>query len=161
MQGDATVIKYLNDALAHELTAVNQYWLHYRLQDDWGLTAMAAKSRAESIEEMEHADKLIARILFLGGSPSMAAAPGLKIGRDPLETLENDLAAEQGAVALYKEARGVCEKAGDFVSMQLFEALLADEEGHVGALETQIDLHRRIGAERYAQLNAAAIDSAE
>lgn len=160
MKGDDKVIKVLNDALAHEMAAVNQYWLHYRLQDDWGLAKMAAKSREESIEEMHHADKLIARILFLGGHPNMQKTGALRIGESPRETLEADLAAELDAVALYKAARLTCQEAGDFVSMKLFEDLLADEEGHIDFLETQLDLYDRIGAERYALLNAASMDAA-
>jgi len=160
MKGDEKVIKVLNDALHHELAAVNQYWLHYRIQDDWGLARMAAKSREESIEEMHHADKLIARILFLGGHPNMQKAAALRIGESPRETLEADLAAELDAAALYKSARLTCQEAGDYVSMKLFEELLADEEGHIDFLETQLDLFDRIGAERYAMLNAATMDEA-
>ncbi|WP_281955590.1 bacterioferritin, partial [Pseudophaeobacter arcticus] len=154
MKGDPKVIDYLNKALRHELTAVSQYWLHYRLQDDWGLGSMAKKSREESIEEMQHADDLIERILFLGGHPNLQKLDPLRIGQTPKETLECDLAAEESARALYKEAREVCNEAGDYVTMKLFETLMADEEGHIDFLETQLDLHDRIGAENYAQLNA-------
>ncbi|MFV0360769.1 bacterioferritin [Tropicimonas sp.] len=161
MQGDAKVIGYLNDALRSELTAVSQYWLHYRLQDDWGLGRMAAKSREESIEEMHHADKLIQRILFLEGHPNLQKLDPLKIGEGPKETLECDLAAEREAQALYKEARAYCQSIGDFVSMELFQELLTDEEGHIDFLETQIDLYLRLGAERYAQLNASPMDAGE
>ncbi|PVH27436.1 bacterioferritin [Pararhodobacter oceanensis] len=161
MKGDEKVIEYLNKALRHELTAVSQYWLHYRLQDDWGLGKMAKKSREESIEEMEHADKLIARILFLGGHPNLQKLNPLRIGQTPRETLDCDLAAEVEARALYKEARECCHAAGDYVSMALFEALMADEEGHIDFLETQIDLFERVGAEKYALLNATTMDEAE
>ncbi|MBO9474026.1 MULTISPECIES: bacterioferritin [unclassified Shimia] len=161
MKGNPEVIEYLNKSLRHELTAVSQYWLHYRLQEDWGLIHMAKKSREESIEEMEHADKLIARIIFLGGHPNLQKLDPLRIGQTPLETLECDLAAEVSARELYSEARKCCQEAGDFVSMKLFEELLADEEGHIDFLETQLELHERIGAERYAQLNAATMDEAE
>lgn len=161
MKGDQKVIEYLNKSLRHELTAVNQYWLHYRLQDDWGLVHMAKKSREESIEEMQHADSLIERILFLGGHPNLQKLDPLRIGETPRETLECDLAAEIDARALYAEARKHCQDVGDFVSMKLFEGLLADEEGHIDFLETQLELHDHIGAENYAQLNAAKMDEAE
>ncbi|OED47067.1 bacterioferritin [Leisingera sp. S232] len=161
MQGDAKVIDYLNKALRHELTAVSQYWLHYRLQDDWGLGSMAQKSREESIEEMQHADKLIERILFLGGHPNLQKLDPLRIGQTPKETLECDLAAEVDARALYKEARDACNTAGDYVTQKLFEDLMADEEGHIDFLETQLDLHDRIGAENYAQLNATKMAEIE
>ncbi len=161
MKGNPEVIEYLNKSLRHELTAVSQYWLHYRLQEDWGLLHMAKKSREESIEEMEHADKLIARIIFLGGHPNLQKLDPLRIGQTPLETLECDLAAEISARELYAEARQCCQAAGDFVSMKLFEELIADEEGHIDFLETQLELHERLGAEKYAQLNAAPMDEAE
>lgn len=161
MQGDPKVIEYLNKSLRHELTAVSQYWLHYRLQDDWGLGKMAKKSREESIEEMEHADKLIERIIFLEGHPNLQKLDPLRIGQNPKETLECDLAAEVDARALYKEAREYCREAGDYVSMGLFESLLSDEEGHIDFLETQLDLYERIGAENYAQLNATTMDEAD
>ncbi|MCD9148591.1 bacterioferritin [Pseudophaeobacter flagellatus] len=161
MKGDPKVIDYLNKALRHELTAVSQYWLHYRLQDDWGLGSMAKKSREESIEEMQHADNLIERILFLGGHPNLQKLDPLRIGQTPKETLECDLAAEESARALYKEAREICNQAGDYVTMKLFETLMADEEGHIDFLETQLDLHDRIGAENYAQLNATKMEAVE
>jgi bacterioferritin len=161
MKGDKKVIEYLNKALRHELTAVSQYWLHYRLQDDWGLGSMAKKSREESIEEMEHADKLIERIIFLEGHPNLQKLDPLRIGENPRETLECDLAAEQRARALYKEARDVCKEAGDYVSMGLFESLMSDEEGHIDFLETQIELYDRVGPELFAQLNATKMEDAE
>ncbi|MEZ5675811.1 bacterioferritin [Thalassovita litoralis] len=161
MKGDAKVIDYLNRAIRSELTAVSQYWLHYRLQEDWGLGKMAAKSREESIEEMHHADKLIARVLLLGGHPNLQKLDPLRIGQTARETLEADLAAEEEARALYKEAREYCNSAGDYISMKLFEELLADEEGHIDFLETQLGLHDRIGAEKYEQLNASTMDEAE
>lgn len=131
MKGEDKVIDYLNRALRSELTAVSQYWLHYRLQEDWGLGHMAKKSREESIEEMHHADKLIARILFLEGHPNLQKLDPIRTGQDPKETLECDLAAEQEARALYKEAREYCASVGDWVTKELFEELLADEEGHI------------------------------
>ncbi|MCR8550158.1 bacterioferritin [Salipiger sp. P9] len=161
MKGDDTVIDYLNKALRSELTAVSQYWLHFRLQEDWGLGHMAKKSREESIEEMHHADKLISRIIFLGGHPNLQKLDPLRIGQTPKETLEADLAAEQEARALYKEAREYCNSAGDYVTMKLFEELLIDEEGHIDFLETQLELYGKLGEERYALLNASPMDEAE
>ena len=154
MKGDTGVIDYLNKGLRSELTAVSQYWLHYRLQDDWGYGKLAKKSREESIEEMHHADKLIARIIFLEGHPNLQTLDPLRIGETAKETLECDLAAEYEAVKLYKEARDHCEKVGDYVSKNLFEELLTDEEGHIDFLETQLGLLGRIGEERWGLLNA-------
>ena len=161
MKGDPKIIEYLNKSLRHELTAVSQYWLHYRLQEDWGLGHMAKKSREESIEEMGHADKLIERIIFLEGHPNLQKLDPLRIGQTPKETLECDLAAEIDARALYKEAREYCRDAGDYVSMSLFEQLMSDEEGHIDFLETQLDLYERIGEANYAQLNASKMDEGE
>ncbi len=161
MKGDQGVIDYLNKALRAELTAVSQYWLHYRLQEDWGLGKLAKKSRAESIEEMNHADKLIARIIFLEGHPNLQTLDPLRIGETPRETVEADLAAELEAVALYKEARDYCEKVRDFVSKNIFEELLTDEEGHVDFLETQLGLMDRIGQQNWDQLNAEATNEVE
>ena len=161
MKGDDKVIDYLNKALRSELTAVSQYWLHYRLQEDWGLGHMAKKSREESIEEMHHADKLIQRIIFLGGHPNLQKLDPLRIGQEPKETLEADLAAEREARALYKEAREHCESVGDYVTKNLFEELMADEEGHIDFLETQLELYERVGDERYAVINATPMSEAE
>lgn len=161
MKGDAKVIDYLNRAIRSELTAVSQYWLHYRLQEDWGLGHMARKSREESIEEMHHADKLIARVIFLEGHPNLQKLDPLRIGQTPRETLECDMAAEQEARSLYREAREYCAEAGDYVTMKLFEELLADEEGHIDFLETQLDLFDKMGAEKYMQLNASKMDESE
>lgn len=161
MKGDPKVIDVLNDALRHELTAVSQYWLHYRLQEDWGLGKMAKKSREESIEEMEHADKLITRIITLGGHPNLQKLDPLRIGQNVQEALEADLAGEESARALYKKARDICNDAGDYVSMKLFEELMADEEGHIDFLETQIELYNKLGEASYMQLNASTYDEAE
>ena len=161
MKGDKKVIEYLNAALRSELTAVSQYWLHYRLQEDWGFGHLAAKSRAESIEEMHHADRLIERIIFLEGHPNLQKLDPLRIGQTARETLEADLAGEHDARTLYREARDHCEKVGDHVSKNLFEALIADEEGHIDFLETQLGLMARIGEDKYEMLNARPADSAE
>lgn len=154
MKGDTKVIEYLNAALRSELTAVSQYWLHYRLQEDWGFGQLAAKSRAESVEEMHHADKLIARIIFLEGHPNLQKLDALRIGQTVLETLQADLAAEHDARRLYVEARNHCDQVNDFPTKQLFEELIADEEGHIDFLETQLGLYEKLGEERYCLLNA-------
>ena len=161
MKGDPKVIEYLNAALRSELTAINQYWLHYRLQEDWGYGRIAAKSREESVEEMHHADKLVARILFLEGHPNLQKLDPLRIGQTLRETLECDLAGEHDARTLYIEARKHCEEVGDFVSKALFESLITDEEGHIDFLETQIALFDEIGAEQYGLLNAKPANEAE
>lgn len=161
MKGDKKVIEYLNAALRSELTAVSQYWLHYRLQDDWGLGHLAAKSRAESIEEMNHADRLIERIIFLEGHPNLQKLDPLRIGQNAKESMECDLAGEHDARTLYIEARDHCESVGDYVTKALFEALIADEEGHIDFLETQLDLLDRLGDAQYQQLNAKPASEAE
>lgn len=161
MKGEDKVIEYLNKALRHELTAVSQYWLHYRLQEDWGYMKLAKKSREESIEEMGHADELIARIIFLEGHPNLQVLDPLRIGQTVREALECDLQAEYSARALYKEAREVCRDIGDYVSMTLFDKLLADEESHIDFLETQLQLHDEIGAQNYGALNAEPADAAD
>lgn len=161
MKGDAKVVEYLNAALRSELTAVSQYWLHYRLQEDWGYGRIADKSRAESIEEMNHADRLIQRIIFLEGHPNLQKLDPLRIGQTIRETMEADLAGEHDARSLYIEARDHCEKVGDYVSKALFEDLIADEEGHIDFLETQISLHDRLGEQNYGLLNAKPANEAE
>ena len=159
MKGNQTVIDYLNKALMAELTAVNQYWLHYRMLDDWGYAKLAKKEREESIEEMHHADKLVTRIIFLEGLPNMQRLDPLMIGQNVKEILECDLKAEYGARALYMEARAACRKEDDYISMLLFEELLGDEEGHIDFIETQLGLLNDIGAQMYGQLNASSTDS--
>lgn len=161
MKGDAKVIEYLNAALRSELTAVSQYWLHYRLQEDWGYGHVADKSRAESIEEMHHADRLIKRIIFLEGHPNLQKLDPLRIGQNLKETLEADLAGEHDARNLYIEARDHCEQVGDYVSKALFEDLIGDEEGHIDFLETQLQLHDEIGSQQYGLLNAKPASQAE
>ena len=151
MKGDAKVVEYLNKALRHELTAVNQYWLHYRLLDNWGYKDLAKQWRKESIEEMEHADKLIERIIFLDGFPNLQVLDPLHIGQNVKEVLDCDLAAEMSARALYQEAATYCHSAKDYVSRYLFETLMADEEHHIDFLETQLDLVAKLGLELYAQ----------
>jgi bacterioferritin len=151
MQGDAKVIDYLNKGLRHELTAINQYWLHYRILDNWGLKEMAKVWRKESIEEMEHADKFTARILFLEGFPNMQVLDPLRIGQNVKEILECDLAAEHSARALYQEAATYCHSVKDYVTRDMFESVMKDEEDHIDFLETQLDLIKRVGLELYTQ----------
>lgn len=161
MKGEAQVIERLNEALFLELGAVNQYWLHYRLLDDWGYGLLAKKEREESIEEMQHADKIIERIIFLEGHPNLQNVAPLKIGQNIKEVLEADLAGELDARASYKKSREICNELGDYVTMKLFEDLLSDEEGHIDFLETQLELLGKLGEEKYGQLNAESANEAE
>jgi bacterioferritin len=158
MKGDMKVIEYLNDALRHELTAVNQYWLHYRLLDNWGYRALAHQWRKESIEEMRHADRLIERIIFLDGFPNMQTLDSLHIGQTVKDVIDRDLQAELTARALYEQAATHCHAVKDYVTRMLFEELLRDEESHIDFLETQLDLISRLGAELYAQYHIGELD---
>ena len=158
MQGDARVIEYLNRGLRHELAAINQYWLHYRLLDNWGYRALAKQWRKELIEEMEHADKLVQRIIFLDGFPNMQVLDPLHIGQTVREVLDCDLDAEMRARALYEEAATHCHTVKDYVTRDLFEKLMKDEEDHIDFLETQLDLVRKLGLELYAQHQIGELD---
>ena len=151
MRGDQQVIDYLNKALRHELAAVNQYWLHYRILDNWGYRDLAKTWREESIEEMRHADRLVARILFLDGQPNMQSLDQLRIGKSVKEILDCDLAAELDARTLYLEAARHCDSVNDRVSMNLFEQLTTDEEHHIDFLEAQLTLVDQLGLQLYAQ----------
>jgi bacterioferritin len=151
MRGDARVVEYLNKGLRHELTAINQYWLHYRILDNWGFKELAKQWRKESIEEMEHADKFTARILFLDGFPNMQVLDPLRIGQNVKEVMECDLAAEIDARNLYQEAATYCHSVKDYVSRDLFEKLMKDEEDHIDFLETQLGLIEKVGLELYSQ----------
>jgi bacterioferritin len=151
MRGDAKVIDYLNQALKHELTAINQYWLHYRILDNWGYKELAKTWREESIEEMRHADTLTARILFLEGYPNMQSINPLRIGQSVQEIIDCDLVAENEARALYLDAAQYCESVNDRVSRNLFEKLAGDEEEHIDFLETQLELIKQVGSQLYAQ----------
>jgi len=151
MKGDAKVIEFLNRGLRHELAAINQYWLHYRLFEHWGFRDLAKIWRKESIEEMQHADKLVERILFLDGFPNMQVIDPLHIGQNVKEVLDCDLAAEMHARALYEEAATRCHAAKDYVSRDLFEGIMKDEEDHIDFLETQLDLVSKLGVELYSQ----------
>ena len=158
MKGDDRVIEYLNRGLRSELTAVNQYWLHYRILDNWGYKELAKKWREESIEEMHHADKFVARILFLEGFPNMQSLDPLRIGENIEEILKADLDAEIGARALYLEAAQYCASINDRVSKNLFEQLAHDEEEHIDFLETQQELIRQVGVQLYAQKHIGKLE---
>ena len=159
MQGDAQVIEFLNKALLNELTAVNQYWLHYRMLAHWGIKKLAAFERAESIDEMKHADMLAERILFLDGLPNFQALGRLKIGESVEEMLKSDLAQEQEAIPVLKDAIAHCESVRDYISREIFERILENEEEHVDVLEQQFDMIARMGLENYIQLNSEVVAS--
>jgi len=158
MKGDAKVLDYLNRGLRSELTAINQYWLHYRILDDWGYKELAKTWRKESIEEMGHADRFVERILFLDGFPNLQVLDPLRIGQNVREILECDLAAEYDARGLYQEAAIYCDSVGDKVSKNLFEELMADEEHHIDFLETQLNLVEQVGIQLYAQKHIGGVD---
>jgi bacterioferritin len=154
MKGDPKVIDFLNEVLKGELTAINQYWLHYRLFDHWGVKKLAEFERHESIDEMKHADMLAERILFLDGLPNFQLLGRLRIGESVEEALKADLDLEYEAVALLKDAIEYCEKVRDYGSRDLFQRILDSEEEHVDTLETQFEMIERMGIQNYIQLNA-------
>jgi len=149
MKGDAKVIEFLNKALYNELTAINQYFLHAKMLKNWGLKELAAHEYHESIDEMKHADTLAERILFLDGLPNFQALGKLRIGENPRELLQCDLALELEALPLLKEAIAHCEVVADYGSRNLFAAILVSEEEHVDWIETQLALIERIGEQNY------------
>jgi bacterioferritin len=159
MQSDPTVVEYLNKGLRHELTAINQYWLHYRFLRNWGMLEMAKAWRKESIEEMNHADRITDRIIFLDGFPNMQVLDPLRIGQNVKEIIEGDLALEISARSLYEEAATHCHSVQDYVSRDLFEDLMKEEEHHIDFLETQLDLIGRIGLELYMQSHVGGLES--
>tara|TARA_E500000305_G_scaffold109967_1_gene116429 strand:- start:161 stop:652 length:492 start_codon:yes stop_codon:yes gene_type:complete len=156
MKGDDKVIEFLNKALTNELTAINQYWLHYRVLANWGVTKLAEYERHESIDEMKHADILADRVLYLDGLPNFQAIHKLKVGESVEEILKADLALEMEAIPLLKDAIEHCEKVRDYVSREIFERILESEEEHVDFLETQFELIERVGLANYIQLNSSA-----
>ncbi|MFK7840238.1 MAG: bacterioferritin [Bdellovibrionales bacterium] len=161
MQGDKQVIADLNAALKKELGAINQYFLHARMLDDWGVTKLGKHEYNESIEEMKHAEELIDRILFLGGLPNLQEVGKLHIGENVKEILECDLKIEVEGVVAYKKAIAHARDVQDFVTEDLFKKILTDEEGHVDYLETQLELIEQIGIENYIQLNSESPLDAE
>lgn len=154
MKGDAEVIKFLNKALKNELTAINQYFLHSRMLKDWGISVLAEKEYKESIEEMEHADWLIERILFLGGLPNLQALGKLRIGENVAEILECDLKLEHDAIPLLRDGVEHCEKVRDYVSRDLLNRILTNEEEHVDWIETQQEMIQQMGIQNYVQLQS-------
>jgi bacterioferritin len=154
MQGDAQVIDFLNKALTNELTAINQYWLHYRVLKNWGLEKLAEYERRESIDEMKHADTLADRILFLDGLPNFQALHKLKVGETVEEVLKADLALEMEALPLLKDAIKHCEGIRDYTSREVFERILESEEQHIDFLETQFEMLARMGLQNYVQLQS-------
>ena len=149
MKGDAKVIEYLNKALYNELIAINQYFLHAKMLKNWGLKELAEHEYHESIDEMKHADKLSERILFLEGLPNFQALGKLRIGENPRELIECDLALELEALPTLRDAIAQCESVGDSVSRKLFTDILDSEEEHIDWLETQLALIERIGEQNY------------
>ena len=154
MKGDKKVIALLNEALKNELTAINQYWLHYRMLANWGVTRLAEHERHESIDEMKHADQLADRILFLEGLPNFQALGQLHIGESVEEILKADLKLELEAVRQLKGAVAHCEKVQDYPSRELFSEILASEEKHIDHLETQFEMIARMGLQNYIQLQS-------
>jgi bacterioferritin len=154
MKGDEKVIEFLNVALKNELTAINQYWLHYRLLDHWGIARLADYERHESIDEMKHADILSERILFLDGLPNFQTLGRLRIGETVEEVLRSDLALEGDAIPLLRDAIAHCEDVRDYISRDLFRRILDNEEEHVDFLERQFDMIERMGLQNYVQLQS-------
>lgn len=154
MKGDDKVIEHLNGALKNELTATNQYWLHYRLLDNLGVTRLAAFERAESIDEMKHADRLAERIFFLEGLPNFQMLGRLRIGETVEEVLRADLELELEALTQLREAIQHCESVRDYVSRELLAEILANEEEHVDTLEKQFDMIAAMGLQNYIQLQS-------
>ncbi|HUD31277.1 MAG TPA: bacterioferritin [Novosphingobium sp.] len=154
MNGDQKVIEFLNKALFNELTAINQYWLHYRMLDNWGIKKLAEYERHESIDEMKHADVLADRILFLGGLPNFQSLGKLRVGETVEEILKADLALEYDALPMLKEAIAHAESVRDYVSREIFERILESEEEHVDFLEKQFDMIERMGIQNYCQLQS-------
>ena len=154
MKGDEKVIELLNEALRNELTAVNQYWLHYRMLDNWGVKRLAEFERHESIDEMKHADRLAERILFLDGLPNFQMLGRLRIGESVEEVLKADLELEREALVQLRGAIEYCETKRDYVSRDLFTDILESEESHVDTLETQFEMIERIGLQNYIQLQS-------
>ena len=151
MQGDARVIEFLNEQLTAELTAINQYWLHYRMQENWGFTKLAKYTRHESIDEMKHADRLAERILFLEGLPNFQKLFPLRIGQTVKEQFKCDMKIEEEAIDRLRQGIEYMRSVGDVTSANIFEEILEDEEHHIDYLETQLDLIEKLGEQLYLQ----------
>ena len=158
MKGDPKVIELLNEALKEELTAINQYWLHYRLLDNWGVKKLAEYERSESIDEMKHADRLADRILFLDGLPNFQALGRLRVGENVEEILKADLEAEHAGAKIYRDLVALAETTRDYVTRDLAREILSDEEGHIDFLETQFEMIARMGLQNYIQLQSEAAE---
>ena len=156
MKGNDEIIAILNRVLRNELTAINQYFLHSRMFRDWGIKELAEHEYKESIEEMQHADSLVERILFLEGLPNLQDIGKLMIGENVREMLECDLKLENAAIPDLREGIELCERVNDYVSRQLLDDILKNEEEHVDWLEAQFDLIERMGIENYVQLRSGA-----
>jgi bacterioferritin len=154
MRGDPKVIELLNAALKNELTAINQYFLHYRLLDHWGIQRLAKYEYGESIDEMKHADRLMERILFLDGLPNLQALGRLRVGENLTEVLKADLELEHEALPPLKEGAAYCESIRDFVTRDLFVSILDSEEEHIDFLERQFDMIEAMGLQNYVQLQS-------
>ena len=154
MKSDPRVVEILNTVLTNELTAINQYFLHARTLEHWGVTKFAKLEYKESIEEMRHADDLIKRILFLDGLPNVQRLNNVLIGQNPEEVLRCDLKLEEKAIADLRDGIAHCEQVRDFPTRDLLAGILRDEEHHVDFVETQLDLIERIGIQNWVQLNS-------
>jgi bacterioferritin len=150
MQGDPEVLRLLNEQLTSELTAINQYFLHSKMQDNWGFTELAKHTRAESFEEMQHAEKLTDRILLLDGLPNYQRLFSVRVGQTLREQFEADLAIEYEVVERLRPAIVLCREKQDSTSARLFEEIMADEEHHIDYLETQLELMNKLGDELYS-----------
>lgn len=161
MKGDKNVIKCLNNALKGELTAINQYFLHAKMLEDWGVTKLAAHEKAESIEEMVHAEKIIDRILLLEGLPNLQDLGKLHIGQNVKEVIECDMKIETAGIEVYREGIKVAETASDYITADLFKAILAEEETHLDHQETQLQMIKDMGIENFIALNSSPTGASE
>jgi bacterioferritin len=154
MKGDKEVIKCLNTALKGELTAINQYFLHAKMLEDWGISKLAAHEKAESIEEMVHAEKIIDRILLLEGLPNLQDLGKIKIGENVEEVIKADMELETAGIAEYRAGIAAAEKAGDYVTADLFKTILAEEEEHLDHQETQLQMIKNVGIQNFILMNS-------